>query len=49
MIGENNCGLCFGDRCNRCIRMDSWTNNTNNNCGWICTIFSSSISTRTIS
>lgn len=47
MIGGNNYGLCLGDRCNRCIRVDNQRNNTNNDCGWICSIFSSSISTRT--
>ena len=39
-------GLCFGDRCNRCIRMDNWTNNISNNYGWICIISNSSIYTK---
>ena len=47
MIGGNNYGLCFGDRCNRCIRVDNWSLNTNNNCGWFCSIFSGSIRTGT--
>ena len=45
MIGGSSSyyGLCYGDRCTRCFRMDNWTNNTNNNIGWFCTISNSSI------
>ncbi len=50
MIGESSgyYGLCFGDRCNRCFRMDSRNSDCNNNCGWICTIFNSSICTESM-
>ena len=41
-------GLCFGDRCNRCFRMDNWTSDTTNNCGWICNISNSSIRTKSM-